>query len=69
MLIKALKDKSISQIALHDLSMRGRAMKNNKKYNLAQYYIDKLSSLIVEPPDNQPFPSIVIEAKALRGSV
>lgn len=66
-IIEALEDKMISQVALHDLSARGIAMKNSKKYKLEKLYVDKISSLAAEPPDNVSYPSIVIDAKAMQG--
>lgn len=64
MIINALRDKTITQVALHDLSVRGIGMKNSKKYNLPDFYCETISSVAV--PELEPFPSIVIDARAIR---
>lgn len=65
-IVKALEDKTLTEVALHDLSARGLALSNSKKHQIDGQHREQILALVVEAPDVQEFPSVVIDARAIR---
>lgn len=64
--IKALEDKTLTEVARHDLSTRALALSTSKKNKIDSQYQEKIAAVVVEPPDSQEFPSVLVDAQALR---
>lgn len=64
--IKALEDKTLTEVARHDLSTRAMALSTSKKNKIDVQYKEKIAELVIEPPDSEEFPSVLVDARALR---
>ncbi|XP_018325060.1 fanconi-associated nuclease 1 isoform X1 [Agrilus planipennis] len=61
-LTKALMDKTINEVAKHNLSQLGRKFKEMKNVNLLNSTRDEICLNVIDPPDHVPFKEVVINA-------